>query len=407
MEQTVRPNTLTGHLDIRMLGCFEVSCGSEALIRKDDRNSKLSQLFAFFLYNRGKMVAQSEIISCVLQDDENALNVLKNLVYRLRKLLASAGLPECIQFRNSAYGFTGVSCACDFDEFLSLADKITDDALPLDARTAAFKDACRLYGGDFLQNSCTDPWALSAALKYQKLFEDCAVGIVAAADTRDGVYEDIVDELRKAANLYPYNENINAAYITVLYKTKNIGEAIRQYDKLSSLLLDDFGVEPSDVVKGVYKRVLEGDGEAVESVSALRESIIEEDCFNGAYYCSREVFKDIYRLTVRKAVRNGQSVFLMMCTVRESDGARPATGARMREISDALCRALRTSCRSGDVFTRESPAQYVLMLSDINKENCALVSERLRRNFYSFSKMKHTRLVCEYISGIDIERLLK
>ncbi|MEA5050130.1 MAG: BTAD domain-containing putative transcriptional regulator [Oscillospiraceae bacterium] len=395
-------------LNVETLGCFEVSLGHVVVVRRDDRNSKLSQLFAFFLYQRGRMIPQSEIISSVLQDDDNALNVLKNLVYRLRKLLASAGLSgDCILFKNSSYGFSrNVDCRCDFDELIALSKQARDKERPYADRMQAFRRISALYGGDFLQNSCSDPWALSAALRFQKIYEDC---VIFAAESAAAEHDSagVLEELRKAANLYVYNENINAAYITALYETKSVGEALRQYDKLSALLLDDFGVEPSEVVRRAYKRVLEGDDTAIESVSALRESIVEEDCFNGAYYCTQEVFKDIYRLSVRKAVRSGQSVFLMMCTVREKDGERPENGARMHEASEALSRSLRTCCRSGDVYTRVSPAQFVLMLTDITKENCNIVAERLRRYFYGLPKMKHTQLVCDYVSGIDIERLLK
>ena len=95
----------------------------------------------------------------------------------------------------------------------------------------------------------------------------------------------------------------------------------------------------------------------------------------------------------------------MLCSIREKDGDRPSSGARLSAIAATMKDTVQRSLRSGDVYARTSPSQYVLMLTDINEECCDVVEGRLRKNFYNNGGMKETRLLCEHISAIDIDKL--
>ncbi|MEA4911902.1 MAG: BTAD domain-containing putative transcriptional regulator, partial [Oscillospiraceae bacterium] len=267
-------------LNIKTFGCFEVTYNGKFVVRRDDRNSKLSQLFSYFVYRRGQMIPQSELIANLLQNDDNAPNILKNLVYRLRKLLAGVGVSDdAILYKVGCYGLSEtMPCACDFDEFTALADSLEAKNVPFEQQRDDFLQIIEIYAGDFLQGSCSEAWALSAALRYQQMFEQCVLTVAAAAQHADA-YTEILDGLRKASALYVYNENIAAAYITALFETKNSAEALRQYEKLAASLLNDLGVEPCEAVKQVYRRILVGDDSAVESVSALRDAIVEDEAF--------------------------------------------------------------------------------------------------------------------------------
>ena len=75
-------------LTVTMFGGFEVTYGETAVIPRDARNSKVVQLFQYLLCRRGSMIPQGELIEVLLgeADCANPLAVLKNIVYRLRKM---------------------------------------------------------------------------------------------------------------------------------------------------------------------------------------------------------------------------------------------------------------------------------------------------------------------------------
>ncbi|WP_394925591.1 hypothetical protein [uncultured Robinsoniella sp.] len=43
--------------------------------------------------------------------------------------------------------------------------------------------------------------------------------------------------------------------------------------------------------------------------------------------------------------------------------------------------AIQRSLRRGDLYTRYSPCQFLLLLPGTNKENCSIISTRIDRNF--------------------------
>ena len=74
---------------VEMFGSFQVFYDGTPIVSKDARNSKVLQLFQYLLCRRGNLVPQEDLIDVLLGGKEcgNPVSVLKNLVYRLRKLL--------------------------------------------------------------------------------------------------------------------------------------------------------------------------------------------------------------------------------------------------------------------------------------------------------------------------------
>ena len=84
-----------GRFIVRMLGGFSVYYGERPIVSERSRNSKVTQLLEYLLMNRRRGVPQEELIEVLLagEESESPANVLKNLIYRLRKLfIASEGV---------------------------------------------------------------------------------------------------------------------------------------------------------------------------------------------------------------------------------------------------------------------------------------------------------------------------
>ena len=97
--------------------------------------------------------------------------------------------------------------------------------------------------------------------------------------------------------------------------------------------------------------------------------------------------------------RSGQSVYLLMCTIRDESGQVVEETEWLRSISDELFFAIRESLRRGDVFTKYNVKQYLVMLMGIRREECSIVTERIDKNFRKRYSGKNVR-IHYYISSV-------
>ncbi|MEA4854069.1 MAG: BTAD domain-containing putative transcriptional regulator [Christensenella sp.] len=396
-------------LSIEMFGGFQAIYGDTPVVPRESRNSKVLQLWQYLLINRERMVQQEELIFALLDDEEcdNPLGVLKNLVYRLRKLLETAGVPrECIRYKKSAYGFFAiVPLWVDEQEFTEHIEHIRQNT---DGGRECFDEclaAVEIYRSGFLPRGMGEPWIMGYSVRYQEMYCDCfrRAQKIAKAQGWEG---ELVPWLQKAVALYPYEEELALAYIDCLYQANYVKKSIEAYEAVNAVLLNDLGIAPTPRMRELYQKITGGLNQQAVSVVEVRSDMVEKEFRKGAFCCNTEVFTNLYRFVVRHMERSGQSVYLMLCTLAKTDGSVPESGSELTRVVEHFHTAAEESLRRGDAYARYSPTQFVLMLMEISQENCAVVADRLRRNFYAKPKMNHMRLTCKSISAADMRIMM-
>lgn len=93
-----------------------------------------------------------------------------------------------------------------------------------------------------------------------------------------------------------------------------------------------------------------------------------------------EIFKCIYRLESRTAERAGQSVFLCLLTMRST--VEISRNDVIIIAMDKLEKVIVSSLRKGDVVSRFSPTQFILLLP-LSYENGEKVIARILDRFRS------------------------
>ena len=104
------------------------------------------------------------------------------------------------------------------------------------------------------------------------------------------------------------------------------------------------------------------------------------------FYCTLPSFRDGYRLIRRIIERNGQSVFLMVCSLTDGKGRPLESREKLEVLSENLHLAIKGSLRRGDSFTKYSPSQFLILLVGTNQENCDLIFRRILDKFSSKHK---------------------
>ena len=156
--------------------------------------------------------------------------------------------------------------------------------------------------------------------------------------------------------------------------------AIQHYTYVTKLFMDQLGVAPSEEMVQLY-RSLSKSTEGLElDLRVVREELLEKDEQAGAFFCEYAVFQDIYRLEARIARRTGQVIELVMMTLLGKQGHRLTPSDAASSMSD-LRSAIHSSLRSGDIFTRSSPIQFLILLPSASYENAVKVCQRILAAF--------------------------
>ena len=98
---------------------------------------------------------------------------------------------------------------------------------------------------------------------------------------------------------------------------------------------------------------------------------------DGAYYCSYPSFIDAYRLLSRNMERSGFSMYLILCTITDYEGKAVQNEEKLKVRSAAVNEAIRTSLRRGDIFTKYSASQYLILAMNLRREDCDTIYRRL------------------------------
>lgn len=180
-------------------------------------------------------------------------------------------------------------------------------------------------------------------------------------------------------------------------------EAYQLYDATSKMFFEELGITPSERMMNQFQEMSERMGRKYHAAGEIKEDLKETEYEDGAFYCSLPSFRDNYRLVRRLIERNGQSAFLMVCSLTDGNGHPMENREKLDVMSMELHRAVKNSLRRGDSFSKYSPSQFLILLVGTNQENCDIIFRRIAARF----TQKHgswNKYLEYYVSSIaDVE----
>lgn len=114
-------------------------------------------------------------------------------------------------------------------------------------------------------------------------------------------------------------------------------------------------------------------------ISFISEYLSRADANNGSYVLNLESFHHVYNFIRRIVERNSSVVQTILFTV----SFEPGESSDFEPVLDALEKAVFTSLRRVDVSTRYSGRQVMVVLMDLDRQNCELIAGRITENFRS------------------------
>lgn len=371
-------------LQIKILGDFSLQMEDRIISDNDNRTKKGWLLLAYLLCNRDRIVSQKELIRLLWGDSpssSNPENALRITFHRLRgqldQLWPTAG-HDLIHYKDAGYSWNKeIPIQLDTDCFEAFCHpRIPEE----DARLQSYLNALKLYGGDFLEKQSTEVWVIPISTHYHNLFINASQEAASLLSSQNR-HQEAVTICRTALSAEPYHESL---YQTLMQELSAIGDqkgAAAAYDELRKRLFDDFGIQPSEETKKVYRAAALAVSDNTLSLDTVMEHLLEPNTTAGALQCDYDYFKVLCFAESRSMERSRKATHVALLSV--TDSIQGPLSKRTRErIMLQLGEQIKQNLRRGDIFSRCSVSQYIIMLPEANYENSCMVCRRILGAFH-------------------------
>lgn len=190
-----------------------------------------------------------------------------------------------------------------------------------------------------------------------------------------------MDLCRRALEVEPYDEGLYRHLMRDLLDLGSQKEAIAVYEDMSELLFANFGVMPSEEIRALYREAVRTVNDRAVPMGVVREQLREPNLAAGALFCEYDFFKVLYHAEARAIARSGDAVHIALLSVL-GEGGEELPKRSLDRVMENLREVIRHNLRRGDVATRCSVSQYLLMLPQANYENSGMVCERVIKAFF-------------------------
>ena len=386
-------------LNIRMFGKFQIENENGMLNKENMRSEMLTRLLAYMVSHREKDMTAQELIDVLWPDDQsdNPSGALKNLMYRLRKLMNRTWGEDgrYIIIGRGAYQLNPeLVVHVDIEEFEECCRQVFNSEDPA-VQQENGKKAVELYQGMFLSELSSEYWVISIATYYHSIYLTMVKKLAALLE-KEKQFTDVEEICAKAIQIEPLDEEIHCFLLRAMIADNKQKLASDHYKETVKLLYDSLGVRPSGEMETIYEELQKIQHDHESNIDIIQEELREEKT-SGAFFCEYGVFRKIYALESRSSSRLGISVHLALVSLyldfqvsKDKNDYASLIGEGMKVLEDTLLKRLRSS----DIVCRYSVNQFLVMLPACQYEDAKMVVNRLKDSFYKSGKTN--KLLLQY-----------
>ena len=392
-------------IHIHFLGDFSISC-QEQQLNSNHISTQLCSLIAFLAVHQNNTCNIEQIIDALFPNEtKNPIAALKNQVYRCRKLFQNCNFPygkDLILTTKNGYILNNeLQIKVDTQELEDLCsslDKkvISPDSLPL------YMNLIELYKGNFLSSLSYQDWIDPYSRHYHNLFFSHIYKYMDYLLEKNE-FKELYDLAKKLIFIDRYEEKLHYYMILSLYKNQDSATAVSYYQQISHTFYNDLGVELSEDIQRLYNEISISCKMRHYDINSLRKVFQEgyQDDSN-PFFCEFAVVKQIYQYQRRIYERTKLPLLIGLVSIHIHPQAKGNKELRIRAITQLL-ESIRLSLRKGDLYSRCSSNQFVILLPNATSNSQTAVLARIRKHFSSNFISKFVRLTFEADSFFHID----
>ncbi len=392
-------------LYVRLFGKEKITYGNKPILCGRNSITKAMKLLLILFYSGKKGITRNRLLEDLYGREElaDSANNLRVTIHRLKKILIEAGLPE-YEYIVSANGIYYWDSPMETVVDVSIFKKLVNEAQSeedTEKKLSMLIEACRMYSGEFLQKLSGDEWVLMESVQCKNLYT-YALQQACELLMEKKEYNEVLRMVEPACEMYPFDE-WQAVRIDCYIAMNRYKDALKEYESTAKLLIEELGVTPSEKMMVQFRVMSEHISNRPQIITEIKEGLREESDQGGALFCTFPGFRDAYRVIRRGMERNGQSVFLVLCTLVDGKGRPMEVSDKLDEMADGLQTAIQNSLRRCDSFTKYNRSQFLIMLVGTNEENCQIAMNRIINNFVKEHKSWGYHLEYSVSSLLDME----
>lgn len=365
-------------------GEFKLRQGNREINEQTIHSKKILKLLAYILLNRTRMIGVEEL-NDFLWGEEGSVNpsgALKNLVYRLRTTMKELGDDEYIYYKAGAYGWNQeIELKIDMEVFKEKAQNVQRMEGTREERMAEYENVISLYSEPKSSRLTTDAWMAVRFTHYHSIFMRVTRELCAML-AEDQQYERMKKVCEYALGCDEYEEDIYYWLIKSWIGLGDIECALEQYEIAVKNLYDRMGIHRSARMGDLYEEIISMKHTQIATMDEIYQNICEEEA-GEVFFCEYGIFREIYRLEARRALRTGISEYMVLLTVcleEKNNEGKELTSYYKKRAMEKLRITLATTLRKADVVARYSDIQYIVMLPTCDSQSAEKVVKRIVQN---------------------------
>jgi len=375
---------MTEPIYVSMLGGFSITRGENRIDDSNNRMRKVWLLLAYLIYSRRTRTTQEQYLTLTqgpTAEIDDPAGRLKALFYRARAMLDPLGPRaghELILHTKGNYGWnTDIPLVLDVEEFDRLytaAGKETEES-----RLELLLQALDLYQGDFLPKLSMESWAMPISAYYHQRYLEGALQALSMLCEKSQ-WQKVLELTGKALKIEPYSEELYQYQMRAQIALNDRSGAVTAYETMSELLFETFGVMPSEESRKLYRDACRETNNFAVSAEVVRDHLQEPGSTKGAVFCEYDFFKLLYQVQARSIIRSGDVIHIALLSIHGTND-RSLSRRSLDTAMENLQALVLNSLRQGDVVTRYSASQLIIMLPQANYENSRMVCQRILKAF--------------------------
>ena len=373
-------------LTVKMLGCFSLEQNGTRLDDHSNRMRKVWLLLAYLIYSRSSRITQEQLFSLLRSsgsdDAADPNGRIKAMFYRARTLLNQLGEDaghRLILHKGGSYSWnTQIPLSLDVEEFDRLCSAAAGEADDT-RRLELYQQALALYEGDFLPKLATEAWVMPINTYYHQMFLTAVRSTLTLLEGSER-WTEAAALCEQALSVEPYSEELYQHLMRARIALDDRPGALAAYEELCEVLFSNFGVMPTDESRQLYRAAGRETQSSILPAGALSELLKEPAGARGAMLCDYDFFRLLYQVQARSIGRSGDTVHIALLSLHgygRKELARRSLDTAMDNLQDVIVHGL----RQGDIVTRCSISQFIIMLPQANYENSCAVCQRVVRAF--------------------------
>lgn len=388
-------------LKMQLFGSFMLEYNGHTIGEETLHSNKLTRLLVYILVNRGSILKHQQLLEVLgIDNSQNPENILKNLIYRMRKAMAELGDEKFICTTSGAYCWNpDIEVETDYEQYEAWIEALRTENDAQKRKNLSYKIIDN-YRNNVSPKVAQETWLLPKTTWYQICCIEAIHSLCELLEA-EGEWNELEIICSKAMTVDAFDEEIHCWLLKSMHGQKKYDLAIAQYEKSKKMFYENMGIQPSAELQEAFQDMLADIGEDIKDVSNLLEEMQESERLDGAFICDYHIFRQIYRIEVRRTERSGMAEHMLLLTIRKknSKNGSKLTENVSSEGMDALELAIRCCLRSGDVAARYSTTQFVILLPMCSYESGVAVAERIQKYFKKLTGKKGIELVWE-LSGL-------